>query len=55
MNILYLLRNAPDDTVNNLIEEQKKFNEVSVININDNENYDEIVNAIFSNDKVISW
>jgi len=55
MNILYLLRNAPDNTVNNLIEEQKKSNEVSVININDNPSYDEIVDAIFSNDKIISW
>ena len=55
MNILYLLRNDPDDTVNMLIEEQKTSHEVSVININDNKNYDEIVEAIFSNDKIISW
>jgi hypothetical protein len=55
MNILYLLRKNPDDTVNQLIEEQKKTNHVSVININDNNNYDEIVDAIFSNDKIISW
>jgi len=55
MNILYLLRNAPDDTVKKLIEEQKKSNEVSVINMNDIKNYDEIVDAIFSNDKIISW
>ena len=55
MNILYLLRKTPDDTVNQLIEEQKKSNNVSVISIIDNKNYDEIVEAIFSNDKIISW
>lgn len=55
MNILYLLRNAPDDTVTMLIDEQKTSHSVSVININDNKNYDEIVDAIFSSDKIISW
>jgi len=54
MKILYLLRNAPDDTVNKLIEEQKTSHEVSVMRIND-KNYDQIVDAIFSHDKVISW
>lgn len=56
MKILYLLREKnPDDTVKKLMEEHKKTNEVKVININENKNYDEIVDAIASSDKVISW
>lgn len=54
MKVLYLLRNEPDETGNKIIEEHKKSNEVTIININENKNYDEIVDAIVSNDKVIS-
>lgn len=54
MKVLYLLRNEPDETGNKFIEEHKKSNEVTIININENKNYDEIVDAIASNDKVIS-
>jgi hypothetical protein len=54
MKVLYLLRNEPDETGNKIIEEHKKSNEVTIININENKNYDEIVDAIASNDKVIS-
>jgi hypothetical protein len=55
MKVLYLLKNEPDETGNKIIEEHKKSNEVTIININENKNYDEIVDAIASNDKVISW
>jgi galactitol-specific phosphotransferase system IIB component len=56
MKILYILRQkSADDTVKKLIEEHKKTNEVKVININENKNYDEIVDLITSSDKVISW
>lgn len=55
MKILYLLRNEPDNTGKKIIEEHKKSNEVTIIDINQNKNYDEIVDAIASNDKVISW
>jgi hypothetical protein len=54
MKVLYLLRDEPDETGNKIIEEHKKSNEVTIININENKNYDEIVDAIASNDKVIS-
>ena len=55
MNILYLLKNTPDDTGSKIIDEHKKSHKVTIININDNKNYDEIVDAIASSDKVISW
>lgn len=54
MKILYLLSN-PNATVNKIIEEHKKSNEVTIINLNENKNYDEIVDSITSSDKVISW
>ncbi len=54
MKILYLVKQT-DDTLNKFIEEHKKANDVTVININENKNYDEIVDSIASSDKVISW
>ena len=56
MKILYILRQKnADDTVTKLIEEHKKTNQVTILNINENKNYDEIVDLITSSDKVISW
>jgi hypothetical protein len=56
MKILYILREkSADNTVKTIIEENKKTNEVTVININENKNYDQIVDSIASSDKVISW
>jgi len=56
MKILYILREkSADNTVTKLIEENKKANEVTVININENKNYNQIVDLITSSDKVISW
>ena len=55
MKILYLLKQTPDERLNKVIEEHKKSNEVTIININENKNYDENVDSIVSTDKVISW
>ncbi len=55
MKILYLVKQAADETLNKFIEEHKKTNDVTVIDINENKNYDEIVDSIASSDKVISW
>ncbi len=56
MKILYILKQKEaDDTVKKLIEEHKKSNEVTVINVNENKKYDQLVDLIASSDKVISW
>ena len=56
MKILYILRQKDaDDTVRKLIEEQKKTDDVTVVNISENKNYGEIVDLIASSDRVISW
>ncbi len=54
MKILYLIKQE-DETLKKFIEEHKKSHEVTVININENKNYEEIVDSIMSHDKVISW
>jgi len=55
MKILYLLKQEADETLKKIIEEHKKSNEVTIIDINKNKNYDEIVDSIFASDKVIAW
>ena len=54
MKILYLLKQDPEETLKQIMEEHKKANEVSVIDLRENKKYDEIIDTIFSSDKVIS-
>jgi hypothetical protein len=37
------------------MEVHKKGNDVTIVNIRENKNYNQIVDLIFSSDKVISW
>ncbi len=55
MTILHLLTKKPDGLVGKIIEEQKKIFEVTVIDLQDNKDYDKIIDSIASADKVISW
>jgi len=55
MKILYILKQDPDATAKKLMEAHKKGNDVTVVNLKENKNYGQIVDLIFSNDKVISW
>lgn len=55
MKVLYILRGESDDTIKKLIEVQKKENEVKVLRLHKGMSYDELVDDIFSYDKVISW
>jgi|Deesub1362B_J571_1020462.scaffolds.fasta_scaffold00080_96 hypothetical protein len=55
MKILYLLKQDPDDTAKKFMEEHKKSHEVTVVDLRENKNYDQIVELIESSDKVISW
>lgn len=55
MKILYLIKQEPDETLKKFIEEHKKTNEVAVVDIRENKNYDQIIDLITSSDKVISW
>ncbi len=55
MKILHIQKKELDATAKKILEEHKKGNEVTVINIQQNKNYDQLVDLIFSSDKVISW
>ena len=56
MRILHILRSEPDEMTRQLI--QQSFGDAQNAEISlyqDNVNYDELVDDIFSSDKVISW
>ncbi len=55
MKILYIQKQELDATAKKIMEVQKKGNNVTVVNIKENKNYGQIVDLIFSSDKVISW
>ena len=55
MNILHLLTKKSDGLVEKIIEEHKKISEVAVIDLQENKEYDKIVDSIVAADKVISW
>jgi hypothetical protein len=55
MKIVYILKQEPDATAKKLMEVHKKGNDVTVVNLKENKNYGQIVDLIFSSDKVISW
>lgn len=55
MKILHIHRQDLDATAAKILEAHKKNNDVAVVDIRQNRNYEEIVDLIFSSDKVISW
>lgn len=55
MKILHIQKQDLDETAKKVLEAHKKGNEVTVVDIRKNKNYDQIVDLIFSSDKVISW
>ncbi len=55
MKILYILKQEPDGTLTEIMDEHKKDQEVTVVDLRENKNYDQIVDLIASSDKVISW
>ena len=55
MTILHLLTKKPDRLIEKIIEEHKKMSEVTVIDLQENKDYDKIVDSIATADKVISW
>ncbi len=55
MKILYILRQEPDETLKKIMEEHKKAQEVTVVDLKENKNYTQIIDLIASCDKVIAW
>lgn len=56
MKILHILNDGPSDLPGIMIREHQKSHEVKVIDLSAaNVSYEEIVDDIFSFDRVISW
>jgi hypothetical protein len=55
MKILHIVKQDLDATAKKIIEVQKKGNDVTIVDLKQNKNYGQIVDLIFSSDKVISW
>jgi hypothetical protein len=55
MKILYLVKQDLNATAKTMLEVHKKGNDVTIVDVRQNKNYDQIVDLIFSSDKVISW
>ncbi len=53
MNILYLLKSKPNATTNEMIANHQESSQVTVIDLRENKNYEDIIDQVFKNDKVI--
>jgi len=56
MKILYILRSEPDDQVRELIDSMSEGDEIKEVKLYEGRvDYRELVDLIFSHDKVVSW
>ena len=55
MNILYLMKSAPDETIRNILEVQKSEHTITTVDLGEDRGYDRTVDLIFSSDRIISW
>ncbi len=56
MKILHILNDGPEPVSSSIIEIQARDHELTVIDLSKEEkSYEEVVDAIFSHDRVLSW
>lgn len=55
MKVLHILKREPEKSTMAIIEEQSKYNEIKIICLYKDKDYDSIVELIEKSDKVISW
>ena len=55
MHLLYIVKQDRGESFQKILNEQKKEHEVEVINLQDEPDYDMILDKIESCDRVISW
>ncbi|HTR44488.1 MAG TPA: hypothetical protein VMH06_02175 [Thermodesulfovibrionales bacterium] len=55
MKILYLMKQKPDETITEVMTEHKRAHKVTVVDLEEDKNYDRIVDLIAESDRVISW
>ena len=54
MKILHVLGSEPEETMKKILEEQKKTNEVTVVDLSKEKDYARIVDLVAASDRVIS-
>jgi crotonobetainyl-CoA:carnitine CoA-transferase CaiB-like acyl-CoA transferase len=55
MNMLCLVRNAPDATARGILEVLKREHAVTVVDLRTDKDYDKIVKLVLTSDSVLSW
>lgn len=56
MRVLHLIKSRQTKLTKKIIEQQSKKNEVKVIDLTKKDiSYEDVIDEIFSHDKVISW
>jgi len=56
MKILHIVKSRPSELAKRVIERQSKNHEVKIINLKKKDiSYEDVIDEIFSHDKVISW
>ena len=56
MRILHILNDGPSELSDKIIDTQSKGNEVKVVSLPEKElSYEDLVDEIFSHDRVVSW
>jgi hypothetical protein len=53
--VLYILKQDPDATAQKLINEHKKTENVTVIDLRNDKDYDRIIDLVAGSDKIITW
>lgn len=55
MQLLYLIKTNPDETLEKLIAEQRKSHEVEIIPLDESPDYSALLDKMAAADQVISW
>lgn len=55
MKVLYVVKKDLDETQKEIMEEHKKSNEVTIVDLKTDKDYNQLVDLITASDKVISW
>jgi len=55
VKILFILKKKPDENIKKIMAESSKESEVTVVDLQENQNYESLIELIEGCDKVITW
>lgn len=55
MKVLFILKEKPDSNITTIMAESRKEAEIIVVDLRENQDYNELVEHIETCDRVISW